>query len=114
MAVDDIPTALSEQPSRVKQQACRLTVTYTMHGTLESLLTYIMVGIAFKGFVSEAPYLIEETAIAPHVTGSRVLFVRNSLWSRPLDWYFATVRHIVVVLFKITRHPKIRNLGDYN
>ena len=41
--------------------------------------TNLGVGVPLKWFVSQAPYLVHESAIAPHVTGSRVLLEIESL-----------------------------------
>ena len=42
--------------------------------------TYLMVWYILKGLVSHAPYLVHESSMrAPHVTGSRVLLVVQSL-----------------------------------
>ena len=40
---------------------------------------YLQISMLFKRFVSETPYLIHDTAKAPHITGSRVLLVVNGL-----------------------------------
>ena len=41
--------------------------------------TNLGVGVPLKWFVSQAPYLVHESAIAPHVTGSGVLLEIESL-----------------------------------
>ena len=41
--------------------------------------TYMLVGIVLKWLVSKAPYLIQQHAIAPHITGSGVLLKKQSL-----------------------------------
>ena len=41
------------------------------------------VGVSLKWLVSQAPYLVHESAIAPHITGSGVLPVVQCLeWRR--------------------------------
>ena len=42
-------------------------------------LFYLRVGVLFKWFVSETPYLVHETPKTPHVTGCRVLLIVHSL-----------------------------------
>ena len=37
------------------------------------------VGVSLKWLVSQAPYLVHESAIAPHITGSGVLLEIESL-----------------------------------
>ena len=61
-----------------------------MHVTKASLIN-LNVGGSLKWFVSKAPDLIEQTAIAPDITGSGVLLVVNGLWSCPLHWYLAAM-----------------------
>ena len=38
-------------------------------------LAYINIGELLKWFVSKTPYLIHDTAKAPHITGRRILLV---------------------------------------
>ena len=72
--------------------------------------THLLVCHAFKGFVSETPYLIQYTAIAPHITGGGVLAEYECLWSCPLEGDLASLGHIVVVLNEIPGHPKVTDL----
>ena len=101
------------------------------------LVSYILVGVAFKWLVSETPYLVHEAAKAPHVTGCGVYFFRCKacsnqtvlgtaigsvsaivhtvncslyLWGSPLDRDLASMRHIVGALIQVTRHPKVTDL----
>ncbi len=53
--------------------------------------TYFVISIRFKRFVSDTPYLVEQTAVGPHVTGSGVLLVVKGLRGRPLDRDFASL-----------------------
>jgi hypothetical protein len=43
------------------------------------MISYIWVGVAFKWFVSETPYLIHDTPKAPYITGRGVLLVVDGL-----------------------------------
>ena len=65
---------------------------------------------ALKRFVSKTPYLIEETAIAPHITSCGVLAIVNSLWSCPFYRNLLSLGHIVVILNKIPSHAKVTDL----
>ena len=65
---------------------------------------------SLKWLVSEAPYLIEQTAIAPDITGSGVFLVVNGFWSCPLHWYLASLWYVVRIICQISRHTKICNL----
>ena len=58
----------------------------------------------------KAPYLIHETAKAPHITGSWVFPVVDGLRSCPSHWYFSSTRKIVVLIFKVSGHTKIAYL----
>ena len=75
-----------------------------------NVLAYLLVSPAFKGFVSKTPYLIEETAIAPHITGCGVLAIDKSLWSCPLERDFPSLGHIVVILNQVPSHAKVTDL----
>ena len=63
-----------------------------------------------KWFVSQWPYLIEEAAIAPDITGSGVLAIVKGLWSCPLNWNHPSMGNIVVFMLKILRKTKISDL----
>ena len=52
--------------------------------------TNIHIPHSLKGFMSQTPYLVEDTPIAPHITGCRVLLVMNSFGGCPLQWYLPT------------------------
>ena len=41
---------------------------------------YFWIGMVFERLMSETPYLIHDTTKAPHITGSGVLLVMNSLY----------------------------------
>ena len=60
--------------------------------------------------MSKTPYLIQQTPIAPGVTGSRVLFIVQCFRCSPLDWDLASMSNIVVLISQITRHTKVRHL----
>ena len=46
---------------------------------LAIILLYMSIIVAFKRLVTETPYLIHSASKAPHITGSGVLLVVNSL-----------------------------------
>ena len=71
---------------------------------------YLGIGAVSVRFVSETPYLIQYTAIAPHITGSGVLHVAEYLRSTPLDRNTSSISHIVVLVQQIPRHAKVSNL----
>ena len=54
------------------------------------LLNYFWISKIFKRFVSETPYLIHDTTKAPHITGSGVLLVVNSLLRNYYEIYRKT------------------------
>ena len=107
---------------------------WTNNSYRESVTFYVSynlcVGMLLKWFVSETPYLIHDTAVAPHITGSGVLLVVEGLpWitqiialnylafprflylrSCPLYWYFSSMRNIVVFVHQISRHSKVTDL----
>ena len=58
----------------------------------------------------QCPYLIEHTAVAPDITGRRVLAIVDSLRGRPLDWDFSSVGTIVLLILKVSRQSKVSNL----
>ena len=49
-------------------------------------------------FISEAPDLIEHTAIAPDITGSGVPLFFNRLRSSPFDWYHTAFRYVILLI----------------
>ena len=57
---------------------------------------YLTVGPLLVWFVSQCPYLIEEDAIAPDITGSGVSAVGESLGCCPLYRDLTTVGSVVV------------------
>ena len=71
---------------------------------------YLLVGHYLERFVSETPYLIQQTAIAPHITGCGVLAKGKSFWCCPLDRNLPSMGHIVVIINQIPRHSKITDL----
>ena len=58
----------------------------------------LKVGELIIWFKPKAPDLIEQTAIAPDITGSGVLLFFNSLRSSPFDWYHATFRYVILLI----------------
>ena len=67
------------------------------------------------GWSSQKLYFIHENSKAPHVTGSRVLLVVESLWSCPFHRDFPSTRDIVVSVLESSRHAKVSNQsgGDF-
>ena len=63
-----------------------------------------------KWFAPQRPYLIEEAAIAPDITGSGVLAIVKGLRSCPLDWNLPSVWHVVVIILKASGQSKISKL----
>ena len=59
---------------------------------------YLWVFSGLEGLAAHAPDLIEHTAVAPHITGSRVDPELDGLWSSPADWDLASVGEVVVLI----------------
>ena len=57
----------------------------------KNIVTCLTIGEIMKWLAPQRPYLIEEAAIAPDITGSGVLAIVKGLWSCPLDWNLASV-----------------------
>ena len=72
--------------------------------------SYLLVSYSFKWLVSKTPYLIQQTTIAPHITGSRVFLIDNCFRSCPFDWHFASMRNIIAIILKVTGHSKVTYL----
>ena len=70
----------------------------------------LLVGHAFKRLVSETPYLVEDTAVAPDITGGGVLAEDESLWSCPLERDLPSLRHVVVIFNQVPSHTKVTYL----
>ena len=87
-------------------------MTYNVRCT--TINKHLGISDVMKWFVSQWPYLIEETAIAPDITGSGVLAIVKGLWSCPLDWNLTTMRDVVVFMLEVSGEPKISNLHIYN
>ena len=86
--VDDNQTPLAPEPS-APRGLCHPHALHLCH-------FHLLVCHAFKRFVSKTPHLIEDTAIAPHITGSGVLAINECLRSCPLDEQnLASMRNIV-------------------
>ena len=66
---------------------------------------------SLKRFVSEAPNLIEQTPIAPDITGNGILPVVNGFRSRPLHRDLPTLRYVIVLICQVSRHAKISYLN---
>ena len=60
---------------------------------------------------SQGPYLVEDTPIAPDVTGGRVEVIVQCLRGRPLDWDLSSVCHVEIFILKVSGQPKISNLS---
>ena len=50
----------------------------------------------------QGPYLIENTAIAPDITGSGVLVVLEGLGCCPLHWNLTSMRYVEILLVEIS------------
>ena len=74
---------------------------------------YLWIPHCTKWFVSKAPNLIHQTAIAPDITGSGILSEMYSFWSCPFYGHFASLRYIVIVISQIPGHPKVSDLEKY-
>ena len=66
----------------------------------------------FIGGVSErrepkCPHFVQDHPKAPHVAGTGVPLVQQSLWSCPFDWYLPSSRIIIPILCQVARQPKI-------
>ena len=66
--------------------------------------------------MTERPYLVEDTAITPDVTGCGVFTIVESLRGRPLDGNLPSVGHVEVFLLEVSRKSKVCNLKstEYN
>ena len=65
--------------------------------------------------MSQTPDLVQHTAIAPHITGSRVLSIDKSLRSSPFHRNLSPMGHIVIIVNQIPRHSKVAYLrNNYN
>ena len=74
-------------------------------------LLYLWILHCTKWPVSETPYLIEQTAVAPDITGSGVFSKVYCFWSCPLYGHFATLGYVVIVISQVPGHPKVSNLA---
>ena len=75
-------------------------------------ISYLPVLCCSKWLLPKTPYLIEQTAIAPDITGSGVLSVVQSLWCCPLERDSSTFGYVVVVFSQVNWHPKISDLRE--
>ena len=69
-----------------------------------------MIGDLLIRFVSKTPYLIEYAAIAPYITGTRILAKYKSLRGRPFNRNLPPMGHIVIIINQIPRHSKVTDL----
>ena len=74
------------------------------------LLAYFNIFPALMRLMPQTPYLIQHTAIAPHITCCWVLLVFNCFRSSPLHWNFASMRHVIIFIKEVPWHAKISNL----
>ena len=74
--------------------------------------SHLKIALVEERLVPQAPYLVEHTAIAPHITSRGVLFVFQCLRGCPLDWDLPTLWDIVVSVLQISGHAKICNLCE--
>ena len=49
------------------------------------LYLHLIIGLVFKRFMSQTPYLVHESTKTPHITSSRVLLVEESLKCEELN-----------------------------
>ena len=73
-------------------------------------ITYLGIRNVIIRILSQAPDLIQHTAIAPYITCSGVLAVKDSLGGCPLHWDQAVCRYVVGIFHQISRHAKVTNL----
>ena len=67
----------------------------------------LLIGAIFVRLLPQAPYLIEEDTVAPHITGSRVLTILDGLRSRPLHWDLTTVGCVDLLVLEISGKTKV-------
>ena len=82
----------------------------TYNGADNTVTIYLCVSECVVWFASQAPYLIEQTPIAPDITGNGVFLVVECLWCCPFDWYQTTFRNVVPFISQVSRQAKISNL----
>ena len=80
----------------------------TIYMTLTTV--YLSIAYCFKWLESKAPYFIQHTSKAPHITGSGVFFVTDSFRCCPLYGDHSSMREIVGFFIQVTRQTKICNL----
>ncbi len=71
---------------------------------------YLRVHIKMEWLVPELPYLIEDTAKAPDITGSGVLAVVQGLRGCPLYRDLPATGLVEVFVLQVSGQPKISNL----
>ena len=71
---------------------------------------HLSIGHLMVRLNAESPYLIHDHSKAPHITGSGVLPVAESLRGCPLHWNLPSTRDIVLSVLESPRHTKVSNL----
>ena len=74
------------------------------------LLPYLSVGDVSKRHPSQTPYLVEQAAIAPYVTGRGVLSVVHGFRGRPSDLDPPTFCYVIAHISEVSRLAKSSNL----
>lgn len=72
--------------------------------------THLSIAMIPERHSSKAPDLVEQTSIAPDITGSGILAMVNSLGSHPSHLDLASVRYVMVDIVEIPRLIKATNL----
>ncbi len=65
-----------------------------------AVVMYLKVGPLVVRLASQCPYLIEENAIAPDITGCGVPAVGDSLGCCPLHWDLSSVGGVVILILQ--------------
>ena len=59
-----------------------------------------MIGDIMERLIAQGPYLVEDTPIAPDITGSGVFAIVQCLRSCPLDWDLASMGFVDLLVLK--------------
>ena len=73
-------------------------------------MIYLRIGEMTVRLDSQGPYLVEDTPIAPDVTGGRVEVIVQCLRGRPLDWDLSSVCHVEFLTLEVSGQTKISYL----
>ena len=72
--------------------------------------TNLLVRHVMEGLLSERPYLVEDTPIAPDVAGHGVATILQRLGGRPLHGDLPSVGDVEILVLEFPRETKISNL----